>query len=56
MEQDTDKYFAPPEDQEDEHDTETISSTSTADYGQDEVETSLATVVEAFHTIGSEYE
>ena len=32
MEQDTDKYFAPPEDQEDENDTETISSTSTADY------------------------
>ena len=32
MEQDTDKYSASPEDQEDEHDTETISSTSTADY------------------------
>ena len=32
MEQDTDKYFAPPEEQEEENDTETISSTSTADY------------------------
>ena len=32
MEQDTDKYFVPPEDQEDEHNTETISSTSTMDY------------------------
>ena len=31
-EQDTDKYFAPPEEQEDENDTETISSTSTTDY------------------------
>ena len=55
-EEDTDKYFAAPGDQEDEHDTETISSTSTADYDQEEVEASLATVVEAFHTIGSEYE
>ena len=56
MEQDTDKYFAPPEEQEDENNTETISSTSTADYDQEEVEASLATVVEAFHIIGSEYE
>ena len=32
MERDTDKYFVPPEDQEDKHDTETISSTSTMDY------------------------
>ena len=33
MEQDTDKYFAPtPEEQEGKNDTETISSTSTADY------------------------
>ena len=31
-EQDTGKYFVPPENQEDEHDTETISSTSTMDY------------------------
>ena len=35
MEQDTDKYFASPEDQEDEHDTETISSTSTTDYDRE---------------------
>ena len=56
MEQDTDKYFMPPDEQEDGNDIETISSTSTADYDQEEVETSLATVVEAFHTIGSEYE
>ena len=32
MEQDTDKCFMPPEEQEDENDTETISSTSTEDY------------------------
>ena len=31
-EQDTDKYFAPPEEQEDKNDTETISSTSTTYY------------------------
>ena len=31
-EPDTDKYFVPLEDQEDEHDTETISSMSTTDY------------------------
>ena len=55
-EQDTDKYFGLPEEQEDENDTETISSTSNADYDQEEVETSLATMVEAFHTIGREYE
>ena len=55
-EQDTDKYFVPPEEQEDENDTETISSMSTTDYDQEEVEASLATVAEAFHTIGSEYE
>ena len=55
-EQDIDKYFAPPDKQEDENNTETISSTSTTDYDWEEVETSLATVAEAFHTIGSEYE
>ena len=54
MEQDTDKYFAQPNEQEDGNDTETINSTSTADY--DRVEMSLATVVEAFHMIGNEYE
>ena len=55
-EQNTNKYFTPPEEQEDENNTEAISSTSTADYDQEEVEVSLATVAEAFHTISSEYE
>ena len=56
MEQDTDKYFAPPDEQEDGNDTETISNRSTTDYDREEVEMSLATVAEAFHTIGSKYE
>ena len=56
MKQDTDKYFAPPGDQKDEHDMETISSTSTTNYDREEVEASLATVAEAFCTIGSKYE
>ena len=55
-EQDTDKYFVPPEEQEDKNNTETISRTSTTNYDQKEVETSLVTVEEAFHTIGSKYE
>ena len=37
-------------------DAETISSTSTADYNCEEVETSLTTISEAFHTITQEYE
>ena len=53
-EKDTDKYFVQPDEQ-DGNDTETISSMSTADYDREEVETSLATVVEAFHMIGNEY-
>ena len=56
MEQDTDKYFMPPDEQEDGNNTETISSMSTTDYEQEEVEMSLTTVAEAFHTIGSKYE
>ena len=36
-------------------DAETISSTSTADYDREEVETSLTTISEAFHTIAQEY-
>ena len=56
MEQDTDKYFTQPGEQEDGNDMETISSTSTADYDREEVETSLANMVEAFHAIGSEYQ
>ena len=54
--EDTDKYFTQPGEQEDGNDTETISSTSTADYDREEVEKSLANTAEAFHTIGSEYE
>ena len=55
-EQDNDKYFTSPDGQEDGNVTETISSMSTADYDREEVEMSLATVAEAFHTIGIEYE
>ena len=36
-------------------DAETISSTSTANYNQEEVETSLTNIAEAFHTIAQEY-
>ena len=39
-----------------EDDAETISLTSTADYDQEEVETSLTTIADAFHTIGQECE
>ena len=39
-EQDTHKYFVPPDEQEDGNDTEIISSTSTADYDREEVEMS----------------
>ena len=56
MEQDTAKDFAPPDEQEDGNNTETISSMSTVDYDWEEVEMSLATVAEAFHTIGNKYE
>ena len=54
MEEDTDKYFTQPSKLEDGNHTETISSTSTADYDREEVETSLANIAEAFHTIGSD--
>ena len=37
-------------------DAETISSTSTADYNCEEVETSLSTISDVFHTIAQEYE
>ena len=37
-------------------DVEMISSTSTADYNREEVETSLSTISYAFHTIVQEYE
>ena len=38
------------------NDAETISSTSTADYDHEEVETSLTTISKAFHMIAQEYE
>ena len=43
-------------DQVSDNDAETISSTSTADYDWEEVETSLTSIAEAFHTIAQEYE
>ena len=43
-------------DQVSDDDAETISSTSTADYNWEEVETSLTSIAEAFHTIAQEYE
>ena len=39
----------------DDDDMETISSTSTANYNWGEVEMSLTTIDEAFHTIAQEY-
>ena len=54
-EQDTEKYFIQPGEQEDGDEMEMISSTSTADCDQDEVEARLANIVEAFHKIGNEY-
>ena len=44
------------DDQMPDDDAETISSTSTANYDQEEVETSLTNIAEAFHTIVQEYE
>ena len=50
-------YQIPEKDQQPvEDDAETISSTSTADYDREEVETSLTTMADAFHTIEQEYE
>ena len=43
-------------DQVSDDDAKTISSMSTADYGWEEVETSLTSIAEAFHTIAQEYE
>ena len=56
MEQDTEKYFVQQEEQKDGDEMEMISSTSTVDYDQDEVEASLAAITDAFHKIGNEYE
>ena len=55
-EQDTEKYFVQQEEQKDGDKMETISSTSTADYDQYEVEASLSAIANAFHKIGNEYE
>ena len=44
------------DDQMPDDDAETISSTSTANYDREEVETSLTNITEAFHTIAQEYE
>ena len=44
------------DDQVPDDDAETISSTSTANYDQEEVETSLTSIAEAFHTTAQEYE
>ena len=44
-------YQIPEEDQQEDN-AETISSTSTADYDQEEVETSFTTIADVFHTIG----
>ena len=50
-------YQIPEKDQQPmEDNVETISSTSTADYDRKEVETSLTTIADAFHTISQEYE
>ena len=43
------------DDQMPDNDAETISSMSTANYDQEEVETSLTNIAEAFHTIAQEY-
>ena len=56
MEEDADKYFTQPGEQEDGNNTETISSTSITDYDREEVETSLTNIAKAFHTIGNDYE
>ena len=55
-EQDVEKYFVQPEEQEDRDNTETISSTSTTDCDCEEVEASLTAIADAFHKIGNEYE
>ena len=54
-EKDTDKYFIQPDEQIDKDKTETISSTSTADYDREEVKFSLQAIADAFHKIGNEY-
>ena len=55
-EKDTDKYFIQRDEQEDKDETETISSTLTADYNREEVQMSLQAIADAFHKIGNKYE
>ena len=55
-EQDTEKYFVQPGEQEEKDETETISSTSMADYDCEEVGASLTAIADAFHKISNEYE
>ena len=55
-EEETATYQVPGQDNQTvDDDAETISSTSTADYDREEVETSLTNISEAFHTIAQEY-
>ena len=50
-------YQVPEQDDEmPDDDAKTISSMSTANYNQEEVESSLTNIAEAFHTIAQEYE
>ena len=45
-EEDIDKYFVQPNEQENKDETKTISSTSTADYNREEVEVSLQAIAD----------
>ena len=57
IEEEATMYQVPEQgDQVSDDDVETISSTSTANYDREEVETSLTSIAEAFHTIAQEYE
>ena len=57
MEEEAAMYQVPEQDNQTmDDDAKTISLTSTADYDREEVETSLTTISEAFHTIVQEYE
>ena len=56
MEAEASTYQVPEQDERTiDDDAETINSTSTADYNHEEVETSLSTISDAFHTIVQEY-
>ena len=55
-EEDTGKYFIQPGEQEEQNETETISSTSTADYNREAVKMSPQAIADAFPKIRNEYE